>query len=292
MTNVTLLEPATRTVPIGVRFWDAVEQKFIADGLAVNVRLASSQRRTPALANRLAIFYAQDLPFLAAAERGAGDEAYWASVAKLAFVVEVSDANGLFLPFSFPAELPAEGLLAWGCSAASPVVPSGFADGVPLFSAPSRLAPSMRATIRAQLQDATTGLPAAGAVLVATIAGAEQATGIADALGRVAVVFPYPEPEDFPIVGDPSASPPPGPIGSSLTGQSWPVTLAVRYAASAAPYPAYPDLCTTLSQPSAQLWGDTLGAALGGQTLFVGAELVLRSVNAATGAAMSVLLVK
>jgi hypothetical protein len=257
----------------------------------VNVRLAASQRRIPAVANKEGVFYARDLPFLAAAERGAGDDAYWAALSSLGFIVEVSDANGQFLSFSFPAQLPARGVFVWSCASASPVVPSSLSAGVPLFSAPSRSEVAMCGTLRAQLQEASTGLPAAGAVLHATIAGTEQATGIADALGRVAMLFPYPEPQDFPPIGDPSASPVASPTGSSLTGHTWPVTLTVQYAPTTGPYPPYPDLCTTLSQPSAQLLADTSGAQLGPQTLYVGTDLIVRSVDAATGTPLSVVLV-
>lgn len=68
--------------------------------------------------------------------------------------------------------------------------------------------------------------------------------------------------------------------------------MSVAYARASGPYPAYPDLCTTLSQPSAQLWGDTLGAPVGTQTLSVGADLIVRSTDASTAVPLSVLLVK
>jgi hypothetical protein len=272
-----------------VRFWDPVERAFVADGLVVNVRPANGQRRTLAAANSAAIFVAQDLPFLRSAEQGAGDDAYWASVARRAFVVEVDDTRGRFLPFSFPASLPNRGLFVWSCPLVSPPLPP-LADGVLLFSAPSRPPSPMRAVLRADLQDLATGLPAAGAVLVATIDGARSVSGVADERGRVAIQFPYPEPRDFPPIGD-GASPPASPVGSSLASHTWPVVLAGQYAVTS-PYPAYPDLCTTLHQPAAKLLADSAGTPLGQQLLTMGADLVLRSTDASTGRPMSVLLVQ
>lgn len=292
MIDFTPLESATRVTPLGVRFWDPLERSFVADGLVVNVRLATSARRIPALAGPSGIFYAQDLPFLRAAEQGSGDGAYWGAVTARPFVVEVEDVLGRFLPFSFPAQLPARGLFVWTCALASPFVPAGLSDGVVLFSSPSRPPTAMRATLRADLSDATTGQPAAGAVLVAVVDGTQRVTGIADAMGRVAVMFPYPEPQDFPPTGDVSVSPPVSPTGASLTGHAWPVLLSAQYAPKTGAYPRYPDLCTALGQPSAPLWGNTAGAPLGAQTLLVGADLVVRSTDQSSGKAMSVLLVK
>ena len=287
------LEAVTRVTPLGVRFWDPLEQAFVADGLSVNVRFATSARRYAATMTSAGVFSAQNLPLLREAERGAGDDAYWAGVATRSFVVEVDDPLGRFLSFSFPALLPARGLFVWSCALASPLVADGPSDGVVLFSAPSRPATPMRAAIRTELRDATTGKPAAGAVLVATVAGgALRVTGIADAQGRVVLLFPFPEPQDFPPIGDVATSPPASPTGSSLAGHTWPVTLSAQYAPSSAPYPDYPDLCTTLGQPPSPLWGDTNGAALPAQTLKVGSELVVRTSDASTGTPLSVLLVK
>lgn len=289
MSNFTLLEARTRVCPFGVRFWDAAEQSYVSDGLSVYLRLSGSRVRYATKVNTAGIFFAQGLPGLRAAEQGAGDAAYWASVSTMGFVVEVADSLGQFMPFSFPAQLPARGLFLWSCALSSPPASAGLGDGVPLFSSPSRSVSPMRAVIRAQLQDASTGNPASGAVLSASVGGAPPVLGIADAQGRVAIVMPYPEPSDFPVLGD-GSSPPYTPTGAPLTSYTWSVTLGAQYAASTT-YPAYPDLCSTLSQPTATLWGDTSGASLPAQTLALGTDLVVRSVDATNGTPLPVLLV-
>src|SRR5579872_4792860 len=286
MTGARLLESVARVGPLGVRFWDFAEERFVADGLIVRVGLASGGSRITATAGESGIFTARGLPGLNVIEFGDTAAGYWSTTTTKSYVVEVHDPAGRFLPFSFPARLPARGLFVWTCALSPPS--SGLSDGVPLFLAPSRPAASMRGVIRAQLQDAATGGDAAGAVLVATIAGSATVTGIADARGRVAIVMPYPEPSDFPIIG---SSPPVVPVGSSLAAYSWPVTLAAQYG-RITPYPPYPDLCTTLRQPGATLLGDASGSPLPTQTLRMGVELVVRSVDVATGSALPVLLVR
>jgi hypothetical protein len=288
MTTQLPLETFGRVCPLGVRFWDPVERQYVSDGLVVNVRLASSQTRTLATATGARIFAAMNLPFLAVNERGKGDDAYWQRVLAnpLGFVVEVEDLRGRYLPFSFPAQLPNRGLFVWGCPFLSPQG-FGLADGVSLFPAPSYPVASTRAVIRADLQDVDTKQGAAGAVLQAVVDGAVTVQGIADANGRVAIVFPWPEPRDFPPV---DGSPLPA-TGNGYTSHTWPVVLSVRYGAIN-PYPAYPDLCTSFGQVPAQLWSDASGAPLGMQTLTMGADLVVRSRDASSGVALPVLLLK
>jgi hypothetical protein len=69
------------------------------------------------------------------------------------------------------------------------------------------------------------------------------------------------------------------------------VALSVRYGAIT-PYPAYPDLCTSFGQVPAQLLNNASGTPLGMQTLTMGTELIVRSMDASSGAALPVLLVK
>ena len=290
MTDAIPLERVTRVGPLGVRFWDAVEQSFIADGLVVRVRPKTAPAPRIALtANTSAIFAALNLPGLRDAEFGAGYDAFWAAITKHTFVVEVADPRGRYLPMAFDADLPARGLFTWSCAMA-PV--TGLTDGVPLYSAPSRMLASMRGVLRADLRDATSGLPAAGAVITATIDGTYNVTGIADPNGRIAIQFPFPEPRAFPSTVD--GVPPAAPSGASLAGYTWPVVLAARYTplAPGAVYPDYPDLCTTFDQPAASLWSDTTGALLGPLTLHMGTELIVRTTDAGTSKPLSELWIK
>jgi hypothetical protein len=144
--------------------------------------------------------------------------------------------------------------------------------GVPLFSAPARIAPAGTAAVRADLRDAVTGAPAAWAVLEVSSAGTPVHRGVADERGSVVVLLPYPEP---PWHGP---SPPPG--SRALSDQTWSVSVSVRYSPAATSPPAGepPDLCAVLTQSPATLLAMlSPSSPLGAQTLAFGRELVLRT---------------
>jgi hypothetical protein len=269
----TVLETVTRTALLGVRFWDRVTGRVVADGLEVNETTSGTQL----LPSRSGVFALHDLPGLRASAFGSGDDAFWSSppaVSTIGFAVV--DTTRQFLPFAFSTDVPFRGLFAEDCGLnASP--PDALVGGVPLFSAPSRVAPSGIAAVRADLWDVDAETPAAWAVLEVSAGTGPLYRGIADANGRTVVLLPYPEP---PWHG---SSPPPG--SHSLSEQTWPLTIGVRYAPSQASPPlpapspdAVPDLCTVLTQPAGTLLAaDSPSAALGSQLLAFGRELVLRT---------------
>jgi hypothetical protein len=144
------------------------------------------------------------------------------------------------------------------------------ATALPLFSAPTRAGGGGLATLRASLWDALADAPASWAVLEARIGGQPTVRGLADELGRVALVFPYPEPSAFAEQSPPSAP---------FTKQEWPVQLFASYLPQR-PVPTLPSLPAVLGQPRAQLWADsTLTVPLAQATLRSGQELVVRSVD-------------
>ena len=268
----TPLETVTRTALLGVRFWDRVSGQLIADGLQV-VETATG---TAALSGPSGVFAVHDLPGLQASAFGSGDDAFWSSPPVEEYCVfHVTDTQGRFLPFAFTADVPVRGLFADDCGVvASPH--DATTGAVPLFSTPSRVAPSGIAAVRADLKDAVTGDEAAWAVLEVSLNGAAVYRGVADEHGRTAVLLPYPKPPWH-------ASPPPG--SRALSDQTWPVTLSVRYSGASAsppfPDPASgepPDLCAVLTQPAGTLLASASPEApLGAQTLVFGRELVLRT---------------
>jgi hypothetical protein len=275
------LEVLARVGPFGVRFWDGAEQRFVPEGLDVRAGLASGGAQIVLAPNPSAIFTARGLPGTGGGEFGDPDDGYWSTVVTRSYRVQVADSLGRFLPFAFQARLPAQGLFVFPQSPPGPL-----ADGIELFSSPSRPVTSMRAVIRAELRDVAAGGPAAGAVLAAVVDARSTFTGMADATGKVAIVFPYPEPSDFPVL---QTSPPAAVVGGSFVDHTWPVVLSVRYRSVAGTFPAYPDLAAALVQPPAILQGDTAGAPLPSQTLQMGRELVVRSLDAATGTPLPVL---
>ncbi|MFL6254980.1 MAG: hypothetical protein ACJ74T_08145 [Pyrinomonadaceae bacterium] len=145
---------------------------------------------------------------------------------------------------------------------------SNPAAALPLFSAPTRSASGGLATLRASLWDAHAAAPAAWALLEARIDGGPTVRGLADEQGRVALVFPYPEPAAFAEQSPPSAP---------FTKQEWPVQLFASYMPQR-PVPTLPSLPDALAQPRAKLWADSgLTAPLAQATLRSGQELVVRS---------------
>ena len=90
--------------------------------------------------------------------------------------------------------------------------------------------------------------------------------GLADAQGRVALIFPYPAPA---LSGGVVIEPPPPPGGgdpanpgeevplhaAALTAQAWPVELTARYAPAAGKPPARAKLAEVLAQAAGTLWG-------------------------------------
>jgi hypothetical protein len=233
-----------RTAALGVRFWDAIDGRAVSEGLELRERRTGRRARP----NPSHVFVFHGLP--------AGRRTF-----------EIRDRDLRFVDFSFAADVPHRGLFAPPCLTTSSPPPSGEVS-VPLFSAPSRLAPPGVAVVRADLWDLDAGAPAAGAVLELSGVGAAPASGIADARGRVAVLCPYGEPRL------PGTSPPGGDV--ALTAQTWTVEAAVRYSPTSTRQP--PDLCDALTQSAATLLaGDSPLEVLGPQTLGFGRELVLRS---------------
>ena len=266
------LESVTRTALLGVRFFDRVSGQLIADGLQV----VETTTGTAATVGPSGVFAVHDLPGLRASSFGAGDDAFWSSPpVQESFVFQLTDTQGRFLPFVFPADVPVQGLFEDDCGVATSP-PDATTGSVPLFSTPSRVAPAGIAAIRADLKDAETGAGAAWAVLEVSLNGAPVYRGVADADGRAAVFLPYPKPPWH-------ASPPPG--SRALSDQTWPVTVTAQYAGAAAspPFPdptsgEPPDLCAVLTQPAGTLLASTSpDAPLGSQTLVFGRELVLRT---------------
>jgi hypothetical protein len=160
---------------------------------------------------------------------------------------------------------------------------------IPLFSAPARAASGGMAILRAELwnpqADGGKGAPASFALLEASIAGRPTMRGIADREGRIALVFPYPEPSSA-TDGEGNTLPP-----VAFTSQEWEVGLRAFYAPPiTAPDTApdimpLPDLRAVFEQPVANLWSDEARSVpLTKAVLRFGQELVVRSHTTMSGA--------
>jgi hypothetical protein len=241
--SATAIEVVTRVTPLGMRFRDVATDHTVRDGLVASVGGVGG------ILNPSDVFVFSGLPGLRRSEQGDGRPDFWLNPPQTAtYAAQVTDLMGRYQPFSFTVTAPYRGLFELPCAdeiqspplspPASPPEPEPPA--VPLFSAPARAIPPGMAAVRAEITEATSGDPAAFAVLeVDTGPGGPRGRGFADDQGRVLVILPYPRP--------PSGL---GIAPRSIEAASWLVNVRVRYAAGVASGP-YPDLCAVLGQPPA-----------------------------------------
>jgi hypothetical protein len=217
VTAFHVIERVARHAALGVRFWDAAESTSAIDGLdVVVISRANRNARTTARVNGSGVYVAHGVPGLRSFEFSDADPAALWATATRPYRVEVRDPFGRFLPIGFDADLPTRGLFTWNgpwLSPPQPIVlpgepgspPQLLLERVPLFSAPSRPVPDPLAAVRAQLREFGTQRDAAWSLLAVSIDGATRGLGLADEHGRVAVLFPYPEPPRLSLSSPPEA---------------------------------------------------------------------------------------
>lgn len=251
-----LVETLTRFTPLGVRFWDVGTARPVRAGLRVTAwPEGASGAGTTAFLTTSGVYALQDLPGLRDVEWGDAP-ASGPGVVPLQrrYVVAVQDTEGRFVPTAFVIDLPREELGIYP----PPVAGSLGDEAVPgyyLFSSASRATPAGTAVVRAQLEDAVTGAPAAHAVLAVEVDG-ETWYGLADRAGAVSAVFPVPA-FHHTLTG----SYPEG--GTPLYEYAWPLTVRVRYAPGAVETPpeaGVPLLRSLFDQPEALLYGVAPGS--------------------------------
>lgn len=246
------LSLAALTSPLGLGFHDAADGGPVRDGLRVTARpVTGSGRETMAVVTPGGRHAFHRLPGLARfgfagsdATPGADfDTLIWSAAPLIDFVVSVSDKLGRFLPMRFVVAAPARGLAIPDCLRTSP--PEAEAT-IPLFSAPARPVPCGYATIYAQLRYAADGAPAAWARVTAELGEQPVAAGVADAEGRLALIFPYPMPAAKTTLVSP---PDPDPAAALF---SWALRLRAFHAPPVV-VPDVPPLCDVLAQPEVGL---------------------------------------
>ncbi|MEO8380043.1 MAG: hypothetical protein ABI779_10310 [Acidobacteriota bacterium] len=281
MTSVAVLERLSIVCPLGVRFRDEATGSFVTDSLSVTVwPAAQPEQRTSGITNNGTVFVFRNLPGLREVERGDGDGAYWAAqTPRFAFVLEVRDRAGRYLPYRLPIQLPQRRIL--GIDLTSPLssplaMQIGLEEGsLPLFSAPSRSALDGLGTLRAELLDTGTQRPAAWALVEAKAGEQRLVTGMADHEGRVMLPLFYPKPVI--TLGSPGSG------NTPLTQQTWSVDFTVRYRRRE-PVPEIPDLVDVLTQPAATAWEQSSPLTGWTQaTLQFGRELRLATASGGVG---------
>jgi hypothetical protein len=288
------METLTHVASLGLRFADDVGLDLVRAGLEV-VAWPEAQpgRRQLAVANTSGVWVFASLPGMLAFEAGRGDHDYWARVATDAdpefgprpwFIIEVRDPEARFLPIRLRLRLPLRGVYAWPppeLAASAPALPDAlFSGALPLLSAAGR-AISGRATLRCELEDETTGRPAAGALVEVLSGTTPIGRGLSDRQGRVLIPFPYPEPEPL-LEGSVSS-----PVYPPLSGLTWELNIRVRWQASSEDREEDrrpPVLTQVFQQPLvAPLESRTPLRELGTVVLHHAKPLVVRSVDSPLG---------
>ncbi len=266
--NVAALEWVQRHAPLGLRFWDTAAATSSIDGLEVDVfPRMRPQARTRASVNRSGVYALLGVGGLRDFEFSDADPVQLWSAATRPFRVEVRDPLGRFLPVAFDADLPVRGLYTWRAPWFSPPraisltgeggsPPRLMIERIPLFSTPQRQVPEPLAVVYAQLRESGADRAAAWALVSASIDGEVRGLGLSDREGRIAVMFPYPEPPRVTLSSPPAAR----------NDFRWQVELEAFYGIGSpqAAAPEIPDLGLVLSQLdiSRDLLGSTLSPVL------------------------------
>ena len=237
-----VIEEVSVLAPLGIRFWDPVQDAQIRAGLEVIARPAGSPGPTHQAFRTGSDIYAF---------HNLGVRAPLTSPpATSPFVVEISDRERRYLPVAFDVDLPLpySGVFLTGNGDSPPGSgPAGFY----LYSAPTRSGASGLGVIRGELFDLVGDRPAAHAVVRIVLPGQGSRHGVADSAGRFAVVFPYPAFEES------LASSPGGGEATPVSQRTWDFDLEVFYDPAthqALSGTSIPEYSSILGQPQGRLW--------------------------------------
>lgn len=258
------LERHTTQTLLGIRFWDRVTNRVVADGLQVKAQRLSDDRAqrlgnpilgqmTPSGAITFFGLSTGEIPAAGSTQQ------FWESVPSNQLVaIDLVDRLERFLPMSFVARLPFRGVFRgqgdWlGTSLFRPELGNNAAIGVQLWSAPTRPVLPGQAVVRAQLVIGAgdTPIPAAYALvrvqpLSALPASGFDYYGMTDRRGMLLLPMPYP------AIPDPATPETPY---SSLDRQMFPLRVTIQYDTSPIVWPnsSVPDLERLLNQAQAQI---------------------------------------
>lgn len=216
-------ESVEYVAPLGLRLWDEGAGAVVSDGLEVAAALEGRPgAAVKAVRSSSGQFVFHALPGLAEFARGErGYDRTKSPPGVRRYVVTVRHRRGEFLPVQFVCEAPQWHLAAPAVSTGprplEPFCATAPRPCLPLFPAACRAVGGALAVVRAELHrtDDLPG-PACWALVEASHDGEVVGRGLADAKGRVLLVFPYP-PLD--AVGDGQTPPPP----------SWQLSVAVYH---------------------------------------------------------------
>ena len=275
----TVIESFPLRCPLGVRFRDTATMQIVASGLSVTAYPVTAPFpeavRRSASPNRSGVWVFNDLAGLRSYELGVDNQSVNGSPpGPIQFRIEVQDLESRFLPCSFVAWAPVQGLFQF-IAGGSPPWPW---NDVPLFSAPERPVPPNCAVIRTQLTASDEESAAAWSLVQVTTTVRSQVIryfGIANPKGSVALMFPWPELTTLVF------SSPPG--GLQLDAQGWQFAFAAWHDFESPPG-TMADLGAILARPANppdSLWVELSPPAPFSQAVLTfGRELIVPDTNA------------
>jgi hypothetical protein len=277
VTTAPWLESVGTLTPLGIRFWDAVTDAPVTDGLDVRARPETSGARpVQAFRTTSGVYAFAGLPGMRQVEHRDPDAHEGFPAPTTRFLVQVTDRRRRFLPTLFGVMVPHQGVYPTGAVYSPPDggPPAGGFPGFYLFSSCVRPVTPGIAAVRARLVDRDRPLgggayePASHALLEVQVGG-RRWFGVADDRGVVLVLLPYPR-----FTGSIGASPPD-------PGQSWELTVRVRYQpelVTIPPWSEVPRFETVAGQSDGGIWPTrSLRVSSWQRLLRLGEELELRT---------------
>jgi hypothetical protein len=255
-----ILERVGRRTLLGIRFWDPALDVQIRDGLQVTLTpLESGAKSLGAYLTRSGIYAFDGIPGLHDLETRVTGPAAVSPDMQRAFVLQVEDRSGQFTGAAQIVQLPLPypGLYLVDSEIGSPGErPRGFN----LYSSVNRQPIAQYTSVRGQLMDTDSNLPAAHALLRIQTEEGSSWYGLSDGNGQFSVLLPYP------FLHVTYGSSPPVNDGVRLFQRVWNLSLAVMYAPSAleaVPGTDRPSYFSILNQGQALIYQHSPGSATG-----------------------------
>lgn len=263
ITNIWQIEEEiTIFTPLGIRFWDPVNDRPVSEGLKVTASPKSTGRPTvEAFKTASGIYAFQGLPGLHSIEYPQINTQTTPASTR-SYLIKVIDKRHRFFPVVFYVDLPLpyKGIylnnISSFLSVSSP--PSAAPKGFYLFSAPTRSASSGLAIITGTLHDNITEKPAKYAFLEVKFNNNKKWYGISDERGCFTILFPYPTMEQI------LESPP-------VFKEEWKINIQVRYQPDVLNFPPsinISDLHSILGQTPGKIWKELPGSPGPGDSTF------------------------
>lgn len=248
---LSVQEKFSQFSPLGIRFWDPVEDRQIVDGLQITARAAVGiSRKFHSLKTHSGVYTFSSLPGLYDVETGVlSPEEAIAADDQRQFIIEISDRLNRYLDVAFTIALPLpyRGLfLSDGTGSPVENSPKGFY----LYSSANRRLAGHYARVRGQLRNQLTGQPATHALVRVITESGESWFGLADAEGQFIVAMPFPD-LSAGFGGSPATAQVP------LHEQSWNIDLEVAYSPTTLellPGTDIPNYTSILNQTTANIF--------------------------------------